>query len=96
MAAEEWQLSWTADSVRARALLGCLRINPSATAAAAGQPSLCPGPLAVPLTFAIQAGSLSVALLAAPAPTDKAAAMPDATEELGSLECIGLKANTSA
>ena len=52
VAAEEWQLSWTAVSPEAGgsawALLPCLRINPA--------PANAPGALAVPLTIALDAG----------------------------------------
>jgi len=88
--------------VRARELLSRLRVNPSAAAAAAGRPAGGIPPLAVPLTLALQAGSVSVALLAAAAAAvaaapdaaaaaPEASAAPDTAEELGSLQCSDLK-----
>lgn len=93
VAAEEWQLSWTARGVHARALLACLRVNPSSILK---QPAGGPGTLAVPLALALQAGAVSVALLAASATAPDAAASPEQAsfetlEELGSLECTRLK-----
>ncbi len=88
MAAEEWQLSWTAEGVRARALLPYLRVNPAGGQLAQGGP----GPLAVPFTLALEVSILSIALLAAaPAAAAAASEAADATDELGSLECAGLK-----
>lgn len=84
MAAEEWQLSWTAEGLPARQLLSQLRVNPTSFLQ---QQADAVAPLAVPLTLAVEAQTLTVSLLGAAA----AASEPERLQELGSLECAGLK-----
>lgn len=80
-AADEWQLSWTAEALHARELLRQLRVNPTESLEHHNT-----APLAVPLTLAVEAQALDVSLLGT---SDTAAA--DDIEHLGSLQCVGLK-----
>jgi hypothetical protein len=81
VAADEWQLSWTAETLQARELLRHLRVNSRADLEQHNT-----APLAVPLTLSVEAQALDVSLLGT---SDTAAA--DDLEHLGSLQCIGLK-----
>jgi hypothetical protein len=81
VAAEEWQLSWTAEALRAGELLPHLRVNRTAALEQHGL-----APLAVPFTLAIEARALDAALL-----RSSEAGQADCLEQLGSLQCVGLK-----
>lgn len=87
VAADEWQLSWTAEGVHARDLLVHLRVNPHPHPLM--QPDRAP-PLRVPLTLGLESEAVNVAVL-----VPSAAAAPDWQEELGSIECGGLKVTPS-
>ena len=86
VAADEWQLSWTAETLQARELLRHLRVNSTADLE---QHNIAP--LAVPLTLGVEAQGLDLSLLGN---SDMKAA--DNLEHLGSLQCVGLKVRTAS
>ena len=86
VAADEWQLSWTAEALHAHELLRQLRVNSTADLQHHNI-----APLAVPLTLALEAQALDVSLLGS---SDTAAT--DDLEQLGSLQCVELKVRVAS
>ena len=81
IAADEWQLSWSAGALHAGELLPNLRVNPTSALQHHGLAQL-----AVPFTLAVEAQALDVSLLGF-----AAAEEAHSLEQLGRLQCTGLK-----